>query len=229
MKNLQTCNAVEIRDVRIGESFLGQYCNLVRDTMIPYQWEILNDRMEGKEPSHAILNFKIAAGLAEGDFYGEVFQDSDLAKWLEAAACCLETRPDPVLEAAIDDVITIIEKAQEKDGYLDTYFIIGNQEKRWQNLYECHELYCIGHMTEAAVAYYKATGKRRLLDMMSRCADYIDQCFGREPGKLRGYPGHQEIELALVRLYEVTGCERVRTKERCGPFCESHVYVQRYG
>lgn len=214
MGNLQICDVVEIKNVRIGNSFLGNYCDLVRNTVLPYQWEILNDRIKGKEPSHAVLNFKIAAGLAQGDFYGEVFQDSDLAKWLEAVACSLEAHPDPELENIADGVIEIIEKAQREDGYLDTYFIIGSQEKRWEDLYECHELYCMGHMTEAAVAYYKATGKRRLLDVMIRCADYIDRCFGRESGKLRGYPGHQEIELALVRLYEVTDCERYLTLSR---------------
>lgn len=107
-----------------------------------------------------------------------VFQDSDVAKWLEAVAYSLVVHPDAELEKRADEVIETIEKAQQEDGYLNTYFTIKEPEHRWQNLQECHELYCAGHMMEAAVAYYDATGKDKLLKVMERMADHIDRRFG---------------------------------------------------
>lgn len=199
---------IALEQVHIKDKLWSRYEQLVRDVVIPYQWEALNDRIPSAEPSHAIHNFKIAAGEAEGEFGGMVFQDSDLAKWLEACAYSLTTHPDAELERTVDEVIDLIEKAQQKDGYLNTYFIIKEPENRWSNLEECHELYCAGHMLEAAVAYFRASGKRKLLDIMIRFVDYIDTVFGPDPEQLKGYPGHQEIELALVKLYQVTGAEK---------------------
>jgi len=199
---------VSKKNVTIADDFFGYYTELVRNTMLPYQWETLNDRISDAEPSHAVKNFRIAAGLEEGDFRGFVFQDSDVAKWLEAVGHSLMTHPDPELERTADDVIDLLEKAQCPDGYLDTYFIINKNEKRWSNLCECHELYCAGHLIEAAVAYYEATGKDKLLKIACRFADLIDSVFGPEEGKIKGYPGHQEIELALVKLYKATGNPR---------------------
>ena len=190
---------------KINDNFWSRYAELVRDEVIPYQWDALNDNVADAEPSCAIRNFRIAAGEEEGEFYGMVFQDSDVAKWLEAVAYSLENYPDPELEKKADDVIDLIGRAQQPDGYLNTYYIINGLENRWTNLHECHELYCAGHMIEAAVAYYEATGKRKLLDIVCKFADHIDTVFGPEEGKLKGYPGHQEIELALVKLYRVTG------------------------
>lgn len=201
-------SSIPLNKVKIKDAFWSKYVGLIHDEVIPYQWEAINDRIPGAEPSHAIKNFRIAAGLEQGEFYGFVFQDTDLAKWLEAVAYRLETHPDAELEKLADEAIELVEKAQQKDGYLNTYFTIKEPGKRWTNLRECHELYTAGHMMEAAVAYYKATGKRRLLDVMCSFADHIDSVFGTEPGKLRGYDGHQEIELALVKLYEVTGEEK---------------------
>jgi len=199
---------VPLQDTRITDKFWSGFSKLVRETVIPYQWEALNDRVADADPSHAIRNFRIAAGQETGEFYGFVFQDSDVAKWLEAVGYSLATHPDPDLERVADEAIELVIAAQHKDGYLNTYFTIKEKDKRWKNLTDCHELYCAGHMIEAAVAYYQGTGKRRLLDAMCRFADYIDSVFGTEPGKLQGYDGHQEIELALVKLYEVTGNER---------------------
>lgn len=198
----------EVRKNQIQDPFWSEYIRLVREVMVPYQWEALNDRIPGAEPSHAIHNFKIAAGLEQGEFYGMVFQDSDVAKWLEAAAYLIEEKRDPVLEKVVDGVIDIVVKAQREDGYLNTYFTLKEPGREWSNLAECHELYCAGHMIEAGTAYYKATGKRKLLDAVSRFADYIDTVFGQEPGKLKGYDGHQEIELALVKLYHATSNEK---------------------
>lgn len=134
-----------------------------------------------------------------------IFWDSDVAKWIEAASYSLATHPDPALDALLDEVITLIASAQQPDGYLNTHFTQVEPEKRWTNLRDWHELYCAGHMIEAAVAHFQATGKRTLLDVVCRYADYIATVFGTGPGQKRGYPGHEEIELALVKLYHVTG------------------------
>jgi uncharacterized protein len=137
-----------------------------------------------------------------------VFWDSDVAKWIEAAAYSLATHPDPKLERLVDGVVDLIAKAQQEDGYLNTHFTVVEPGKRWTNLRDNHELYCAGHLMEAAVAYYVATGKRVLLDVMRRYADHIDTVFGSGENQKRGYSGHQEIELALVKLYRVTGEKR---------------------
>jgi len=194
-----------LENVRVSDDFWSYYINLVKDVVVPYQWEAINDRVEGAERSAAVRNFKIAAGLEQGDFYGFVFQDSDVAKWLEAVGYLLIAKRDEALEQVADEMIAIIEKAQHKDGYLNTYYTIKEPGNRWTNLTECHELYTAGHMIEAGVAYYKATGKRPLLDIVCRIADNIAEVFGDAPGQIAGYDGHQEIELALVKLYEVTG------------------------
>lgn len=198
-----------LKKVKIrNDSFWGKRLRQLREVVIPYQWNALNDKIPGAPPSHAMENFRIAAGIAAGDFYGWVFQDSDVAKWLEAVSYCLMSRSDPELERLADEVIDVIAKAQQPDGYLNTYFTIKEPKKRWTNLRDNHELYCAGHMIEAGVAYYEATGKRKFLDVVCRLADHIDSIFGPGPGKKRGYPGHPEIELALVKLYRVTGEER---------------------
>jgi DUF1680 family protein len=137
-----------------------------------------------------------------------IFGDSDPAKWIEAASYSLATHPDPALEALVDQVADKIIHAQQPDGYLNTHFIVAQPEMRWRNLRDWHEMYCAGHLIEGAVAHYQATGKRKLLDALCRYADHIDATFGREPGKKRGYCGHPEIELALVKLYHATNDPR---------------------
>ncbi len=169
-----------------------------------YQWEILNDLVDIPVKSHAIKNFRIAAGLEDGEFEGFVFQDSDVAKWLEAASYVLEKYPNPDLEEKVDEVIELIGKAQWEEEYLNTYFTIKGKGKRWTNLKECHELYTAGHMIEPGVAHFLATGKTSLLEIVKKLADHIYSIFGKEEGKIPGYDGHPEIELALVKLYEVT-------------------------
>ncbi len=194
----------------ISGGFINRWQRLIKDTVIPYQYDVLNDRAEGAEKSHVVQNFinagKALAGEDTGDgFYGMVFQDSDAAKWLEAAAFSLISFPDRELERTADELIDIIEKAQDTDGYLNTYFTIKDREKRWQNLMEGHELYCAGHMMEAACAYYEATGKDKLLRVMERNAEHIYKRFITE--KHEGYPGHPEVELALMKMYRLTGNE----------------------
>jgi len=135
----------------------------------------------------------------------QMFWDSDLGKSIETIAYSLYRRANPELEARADAIIDMYEKLQDKDGYLNAWFQRVQPERRWTNLRDHHELYCAGHLMEAAVAYYQATGKRKLLDIMGRFADYMITVFGHGPGQLPGYCGHEEIELALVKLSRVTG------------------------
>lgn len=194
----------DLTRMTVTDPFLGQYQRLIRDVVIPYQWQALNDDIPEAEPSHALANYRIAAGLEDGEFYGMVFQDSDVTKWLEAVAWSLSQKPDAALEKTADEVIELLAKAQCADGYLNTWYSVKEPGLRWTNVAECHELYCAGHLIEAAVAFFNATGKRQLLEIACRFADHIDTVFGPDDGQLRGYPGHPEIELALMRLYEVT-------------------------
>ncbi|HVA92862.1 MAG TPA: beta-L-arabinofuranosidase domain-containing protein, partial [Chloroflexota bacterium] len=136
------------------------------------------------------------------------FWDSDVAKWIEAASYSLATHPDPALDALVDETIALLASAQQGDGYLNTFFTVVKPGERWTDLRDAHELYCAGHLIEAGAAHVQATGKRALLDVVRRYADYIDTVFGPDPGQKRGYCGHEEIELALVKLYQVTSEER---------------------
>lgn len=198
----------QVNNIKITDRFWRKRMDVIRDEVIPYQWEALNDRIPDAPASHALKNFKIAAKEEEGEFFGFVFQDSDVAKWLEAVAYSLESDPNPELEKTADEVIDLIGRAQQEDGYVNTYFTIKEPEMKWRNLRDRHEMYVAGHMIEAAVAYYEVTGKRKFLDIMCRFADHIDEMFGKEEHKLQGYDGHQEIELALVKLYKATGNDR---------------------
>ena len=131
------------------------------------------------------------------------FWDSDIAKWMESAAYVLAKQPDAKLESYVESVIDCIEQNQSEDGYFNIYFTVVEPDKRF-TLRLDHELYCAGHLTEAAVAYYEATGKRRFLDRMCRYVDLIDRVFRVEKSAAFSTPGHEEIELALVRLYLCT-------------------------
>ena len=217
-KGKRMSREIELNQVTIEDGFWSQMQKLVTDVVIPFQERVLNDEEPGVEKSHAIDNFRIAAGLAEGEFYGMVFQDSDVAKWLEGVAYSLVIKPDADLEARADAIIDIVAQAQQEDGYLNTYFTIKEPQHRWKNLLECHELYCAGHMMEAAVAYYEATGKDKLLHVMERMADHIISRFGDGEGKVKGIPGHQEVEIGLMRMYHATG--KVEYKDMARYFLE---------
>lgn len=197
-------NSLNLKKVSIYDPFWSKHVDLVRNAIIPYQWEAMNDRIPDAESSHCLENFKIAAGRAKGDFYGAVFQDTDVAKWLEAVGFSLACYPDEALEKTADEVIDLIADAQCEDGYINTYFTIKEPDKRWTDLCEGHELYTAGHLMEAAVAYYEGTGKRKFLDCMCRFADLICDTFGMEEGKIHGYPGHEEVEIGLIKLARVT-------------------------
>ncbi len=197
---------IPLRSVTIRDSFWSPRQRLMTDVTIPYMEKILRDEVPGTEKSHAIGNFRLAAGEESGTYYGMVFQDSDVAKWLEAAAYSLNLKPDAALEREVDAVVALISRAQLEDGYLNTYFTVKEPENRWKNLLECHELYCAGHMIEAGVALHEAAGKDGLLEICVRLADHICSRFEHQ----EGIPGHEEIEIALLRLFRATGNVRYR-------------------
>ena len=141
-------------------------------------------------------------------FTMQVFWDSDVGKWIEAASYALSHRRDADIEAKIDAIVDDLARAQSPDGYLNCWYNGREPDKRWTNLRDNHELYNAGHLLEGAIAYFRATGRRRFLDIMERYVDHIAATFGTGPGQKRGYPGHQEIELALVKLYRLTGDRR---------------------
>ena len=197
---------VPLKQVTVTDAFWSARQRQIAETAVPYMEKILRDEIPGAEKSHAIENFRIAAGEAQGAFYGMVFQDSDVAKWIETASYSLLVREDPALEARLDQLIETIARAQHPDGYLNTYFTLQEPEARWTNLLECHELYCAGHMIEAAAAHYEVTGKRNLLNIAIRLADHIVARFENDSA----IPGHQEIEIGLMRLYRVTNDAKYR-------------------
>ncbi len=188
--------SLALGSVEVRDTFWSKRQETNRRVTIPSQLEIFNE-------IHCLDNFRVAAGLKQGTHHGFFFADSDLYKWLEGASYSLGTHPDPELEAGVDKVIRLIAAAQEPDGYLNTYYTVFFHERRFTNLLMNHELYCAGHLIEAACAHYDATGKRTLLDIAIKLADCIVDNFG--PGRNEGVPGHEEIELALIRLYRVTG------------------------
>ncbi len=194
-------NPIPLTNVAIDDRFWTPRQRLMTDVTIPYMEQILRDEVPGAQKSHAIGNFAMAAGEEQGEYYGMVFQDSDVAKWLEAAAYSLALKPDAALEKRVDDVVALMQKAQQKNGYLNTYFTMREPGHHWHNLLECHELYCAGHLLEAAVALHEAAGKDELLSVATALADHIVAHFSAR----EGIPGHQEIEIGLMRLYRATG------------------------
>ncbi|KFI52803.1 glycoside hydrolase family 127 protein [Bifidobacterium biavatii] len=138
-------------------------------------------------------------------FYGFVFQDTDFSKWIEAVGYSLTQHPDAELEKTADAAIDIVCAAQLDNGYLDTYYILNGMDRAFHNLRWHHELYCLGHLIEGAIAYYEGTGKDKLLKAAERFADYVGEVFGPNPDQLKGYPGHEIAEMALARLSSLTG------------------------
>ena len=158
-----------------------------------------------------LLDPKKHRGREEKDGWfwgGSIFWDSDLAKWLEAASARLENAADPDLEKRVDDLIARLAASQQPDGYLNSHILTWRPGHRFKNLRDLHELYCAGHLIEAAVVHCEATGKKTLLNIAVKYADYIERTFGPSAGQLNGYCGHPEIELALIRLYRLTRDER---------------------
>jgi len=152
--------------------------------------------------THRISNFEKAAGLKKGLHEGKYYDDSDVYKAMEGIAYSLINNPNPKYEALLDHWINLIAKSQQSDGYLNTYYTLNHPNERWTDM-TMHEMYCGGHMIEAAIAHYRATGKETFLNVATKFANHLDRTFG--PGKRHWVAGHQEIELALVKLYHVTG------------------------
>lgn len=211
---------LKLNHVQITSDFWKRYQKLVVKEVLPYQWAVMNDEADinmSKDPqkinnanknSHAVANLKIAAGKMSGHHYGFPFQDTDVYKWIEAAAYSFSEHPNPELKAITDSLITLIGDAQDEDGYLSTYFQIDAPERKFKRLQQSHELYTMGHYIEAGIAYYKATGNEKALTIARRMADCIVRNFGIDDGQINGYDGHPEIELALARLYEVTHIQK---------------------
>jgi DUF1680 family protein len=220
--------AVPFTEVQVRDSFWAPRLRTNREKSLPHNFKWCED-------TGRFSNFAKAAGLVKGEFEGIYFNDSDVYKVLEGASYSLADHPDPVLDRMTDEVIAKIAAAQRKDGYLNTYYTLVEPGKEWTECGVKHELYCAGHLIEAAVAHYRATGKRTLLDVAIRYANYIDSLFG--PGKRVDVCGHEEIELALVKLYEATGDERylelskfflasrgnpANRKQLYGEYCQDH-------
>ena len=188
----------EIKDVLIRDGFFSQRLETNLKSIIPAVYRQCKD-------TGRIDVWKWKEGMPDKP---HIFWDSDVAKWIESASYSLIHNPDKEIEAKIDEVVGMMEKAQFPDGYLNSYYINVEPQNRFTFLKNNHELYCAGHLIEAAVAYHEATAKDNLLNIMRRYADLIDKSFGPEEGKIHGYDGHQEIELALVKLYKVTSDKR---------------------
>ncbi|MGB9763772.1 MAG: glycoside hydrolase family 127 protein [Candidatus Saccharicenans sp.] len=194
---------VNFWEVKVTDNFWAPRMETNRLVTIPYLFKM-------NEETGRVDNFRIAAGLKTGKFTGKRYNDSDVYKAIEAAAYALKTNPNPELKKQIDDLVSIIARAQEPDGYLYTARTIdpknpapGAGKERWSNLRVSHELYNLGHLYEAAVAYYQATGEMNLLQVAIKSADLLVKTFG--PDKLRAFPGHEEVEIGLIKLYRVTG------------------------
>jgi len=171
--------------------------------------ETLAEQYRLLEETDRLANFRRTAGKEPGGFTGIYFNDSDVYKWLEAAAWAMATDPTPELDRLIDSVVQELADAQQPDGYLDNFYTLGEMDKRWTELVRTHELYCAGHLFQAAVAHYRATGKENLLGVARRFADLICDTFGPEDaGKRPGTDGHEEIEMAMVELGRATGEQR---------------------
>lgn len=196
--------SIDVADVAVDDDFWSPWVERNREVTLEYQYEQL-------EASGTLENFRRAATGEEAGFRGMWFQDSDAYKWLEGASYELAKGDDADLCERVDEVIGLVADAQRDDGYVNTYFQLVEPGNRWTNLNMMHELYCGGHLIEAAVAHYRATGERSLLDIGISFADHVDDVFGEE---IDGVPGHEGIELALVKLYRVTGDERYLERAR---------------
>lgn len=186
---------VNFSDVKITDNFWSPRLKNHKDVTL----NVCIDQIENQ--TGRIRNFEKAA-LGEGEHSGIYFDDSDVYKALEGMAYSLQNNPDPVLEAKCDEWIDKFAAAQQEDGYINTFYTLTGLDKRWTEM-DKHEMYCAGHMIEAGVAYFNVTGKRKFLDVCIKMADHMMDTFG--PGKRDWVPGHEEIELALVKLYQVTG------------------------
>lgn len=202
---MRTYSSVPFSHVRMTGSFWTERLETVLTRTIPSQLKRLEEhdiRGSIKLPQPVP---PLTIPQERNGFTVQIFWDSDIGKWIEAAAYALSHRRDPVIEAEVEAMIDDLQAAQADDGYLNCWYLEREPENRWTNLRDNHELYCAGHILEGAVAYYQTTGKDRLLKIMERYIDHIAATFGTGPGQKRGYPGHPEIEMALMRAWHATG------------------------
>ncbi|SIT44615.1 conserved hypothetical protein [Paraburkholderia ribeironis] len=193
---------VPVASVDLRGPFWGHRCELNSKHTLLGQWDLL-------ESTGRLNNFRRVFGEYEGTFSGLFFNDSDLYKWIEAASWAIAKGPDAELERRIDEGISLIERAQEDDGYIDTYFTVDRPREKWTNLRDLHEMYVGGHLIQAAIAHHRATGNARLLHVATRFADMLCQRFGpASENKVEGIDGHEEVEMALIELARTTGRSR---------------------
>ncbi|HEX9091505.1 MAG TPA: beta-L-arabinofuranosidase domain-containing protein, partial [Anaerolineales bacterium] len=186
---------VAIGDVSLEAGFWKSRQQINQGITIKSQYALL-------ESTGRLDNFRRAAGKLDKPYQGFVYNDSDVYKWLEAASWTLISSPGGELHEMVEDTINLIAAAQQKDGYINTYFSLNKAAERWTDLLGKHELYCAGHLIQAAVAHYRVTGNEKLLDVVIRLADHIYSTFGPHQREMTG--GHPEIEMALVELYRTT-------------------------
>ncbi len=229
---LRKLRGVPFTKVAIQDKFWAPRIETNRTRSIPHNFKWC--RQTGR-----FSNFAKAGGLMAGGFEGIYFNDSDVYKVLQGASYSLQAHGDPNLDGQVDEVIAWIAAAQQPDGYLNSYYTLKEPKRKWTNCRTRHELYCAGHLFEAAVAHHRATGKKTLLNVAIKFADRIGEIFG--PDKRHDVPGHEEIELALVKLAQATGREkyfqlgkffldiRGRTSEKrpktYGNYCQDHLPV----
>ncbi|OCB89092.1 hypothetical protein A7U60_g3776 [Sanghuangporus baumii] len=196
MTSSSLARPIELQDVSISSKFWLGRIRTVKDASLPamYQqmketgrWDCLKLQWKPGQPNKP-----------------HQFWDSDIAKWLEAACYILAKFPDASLHRLAEEAVDNIRGAQQEDGYINTYYTVVEPELKWANIAWSHELYCAGHLLEAALAHYTYTGSNRLLGPLMKYVRYIDSVFGAEEGKKKGYPGHEEVELSLVRTYDIT-------------------------
>jgi DUF1680 family protein len=199
LSRLGRLHPLSLMDVRLQDAFWQPRREMNRTITLPYQYQ-------QSEETNRLNNFRRVAGTYDGPFEGIYFNDSDVYKWAEAVAWTLATDYDPQLDQQLDEVIAIIAAAQDENGYLNTYYSLERKDQRWSNIKDMHELYCAGHLFQAAVAHHRATGKTSLLNVATRYADHIDRTFG--PNGRPGACGHPEIEMALIELARDTREQR---------------------
>lgn len=204
IKNLQPLTPVRSDQVRVTGGYWEERQSVNRNTTIP----TIHQQLESTGRTDAWHLHNGADDPRHDHRIVHKFWDSDLGKWLEAVGYSLQTYPDSALEQVADKVIGTIEAGQLPDGYLNSYFTVVEPDQKWRNLRDWHELYDAGHLMEGAAAYFQATGKRVLLDTLTRFTDLIDQRYGPDDDQIHGYCGHPEVELGLVKLYRATGEKR---------------------
>lgn len=190
---------VPVTNVRLRSGHLADRMATNRETSLPTQYEQLVS-------SGTISNFAVAAGTSHDSHQGLVFVDSDLYKWMEAASWSLASKNDDDLSSRLNEVISLVASTQMKDGYINTWYQVNMPDARFTNLRDDHELYCAGHLIQAAIAHHRCTGERTLLDVAIRFADLLCERFG--PGRIEQVDGHAEIEMALIELTRETGEEK---------------------